>query len=183
MHDQSPSDLLRQYLVGDVMTRSVFTARPDETLLAAARTMRAHHVSGLPVVRPKGTVVGVLSEKDIVRILDRALGIARARGILDLILAAQEPNPRDVLHRSIDELTEVVVKKAMTSPAVTVEEDAPLGEAERLIRQYSVNRLPVLRQEQLAGIVTREDILDVLNGERPHERPRRRYARGRRAAP
>ncbi len=156
------SDLLRAYLVEEVMTTPVFTAGPDESLLAAARTMRAHHVSGLPVIDPDRKVLGVLSEKDIVAALDRQVGIGHARGILDILLAGYEPRRHDLLERAVAALLNGVVREAMSHPAAVVDADASLTEAWHLLRQYSVNRVPVVRDDRLAGIVTRQDVIRVL---------------------
>jgi len=156
------TDLLRPFLVEEVMTTPVYTAGPDESLLSAARTMRSHHVSGLPVVDAKGRVLGVLSEKDIVSTLDHQVGVGHARGILDILLAGYEPKRKDLLQRSVAALLNGVVKDAMSQPAATVDEDAPLSEAWHLLRQFSVNRLPVIRGDRLAGIITRQDVLKVL---------------------
>jgi CBS domain-containing protein len=157
------SDLLRPFLVEDVMTTPVLTVRPDESLLSAARTMRSHHVSGLPVVG-RGRVVGVLSEKDIVAALDRQVGVGHPRGILDVLLAAYQPKRRDILWKSVAGLLNIRAEKAMSHPAVTVDSDAPLAEAWHLLGQYSVNRLPVLRGDKLVGIITRQDVLGVVSG-------------------
>ena len=161
------SDLQRPFLVAEVMTTPVFTARPDESLLSAARTMRSHHVSGLPVVDARGRVLGVLSEKDIVGTLDHQVGVGHARGILDILLAGYEPKRQDLLQRSVAALLNGVVKEAMSHPAVTVDEDAPLSEAWHLLRQFSVNRLPVLRVNRLTGIITRQDVLERLETAAP----------------
>lgn len=174
MSEPLTSDLLRPYLVEDLMTRHVYTARPGESLMSAAQTMRSHHISGLPVVNPPDRVVGVLSEKDIVGTLDRQVGIGHARGILDILLASYGPKRKDILERSVGALLNGVVRDAMSHPAVTVEFDASLGEAWRLLGQYSVNRLPVVRNEVLAGIITRQDVLEILRKETPAAPARRR---------
>lgn len=166
------SDLLRKYLVEDVMTVPVQTARPEESLLAAARTMRSHHVSGLPVIDPDGSVVGVLSERDIVEALDRQVGVGHARGILDMLLAAYEPKRQDVLSRSVAGLLNGRVRDAMSHPVLSVEADAPLVEAWHLLRQHSVNRLPVVRNDRLVGILTRQDLLRIVDVP-PTDRDRR----------
>lgn len=165
MPETLSSDLLRPYLVEDVMTTHVHTAWPGESLLSAAETMRSHHVSGLPVVDADQRVVGVLSEKDIVSGLDRQVGIGHARGIIDILLASYEPKRKDILERSVAALLNGVVRDAMSHPAVTVEADTSLGEAWRLMGQYTVNRLPVVRKEVLVGILTRQDVLNVLKTE------------------
>jgi CBS domain-containing protein len=162
-----PSDVLRPYLVEDLMTKHVYTARPNESLLSAAQTMRSHHISGLPVVSPPGKVVGVLSEKDIVGELDRQVGVGRARGILDILLASYGLKRKDILERSVDALLKGFVRDAMSHPAATVEADSLMSEAWRLLRLYSVNRLPVLRNDSLVGIITRHDVLKLLRNEAP----------------
>ncbi|MGA8275092.1 MAG: CBS domain-containing protein [Thermoplasmata archaeon] len=165
------TDLLRPFLVEEVMTAPVYTAGPNESLLSAARTMRGHHVSGLPVVDAKGRVLGVLSEKDIVGALDHQVGIGHARGILDVLLAGYEPKRKDMLQRSVAALLNGVVKDAMSHPAATVDEDAPLSEAWHLLRQFSINRLPVVRGDRLSGILTRQDVLKVLESSPPSTVP------------
>lgn len=156
------SDLLRPYLVRDVMSSPVCVAGPDESLLSAARTMRSHHVSGVPVVDAGGAVAGVLSERDIVAALDRQVGVGHARGILDLLLAAYEPRRQDTLARAVASLLNGRVRTAMSQPALTVEADAPLAEAWHLLHQHSVNRIPVVREGRLVGIVTRQDLLAIV---------------------
>lgn len=175
MDGEAPGDLIRRFLVSDVMATPVFTARPKESLLAAARTMRARHVSGLPVVDEKRRVLGVLSEKDIVGALDKRTGVLRPRGVLDLLLASYASKGEDAVQLALTGLLRIPVEKAMTKPAATVESDDSLGEARRVMRQYSINRLPVVEKGALVGIVTREDILEVLDPAKPG---RRRYARG-----
>ncbi|MBQ8894423.1 MAG: CBS domain-containing protein [Clostridia bacterium] len=63
--------------LGEIMTKKVFCARPEETLLEAARTMAIHQVRRLPVCR-KGSVVGVLSVSDLARRPDTGFEAAMA---------------------------------------------------------------------------------------------------------
>jgi CBS domain-containing protein len=162
MADAPENELLRPYRVGEVMSTSVRTATPDESLLSATRTMRTHHVSGLPVVDAKGDVVGVISERDIVGALDRQVGVGHARGILDLLLAAYEPKRRDVLTRSVAGLLNGRVGDVMSHPPVTVEADTPLRDVWHLLRKHSINRVPVVQGTRLIGIVTRQDLLEIV---------------------
>src|SRR4051794_16809548 len=52
---------------GDVMSRNVVVVQPDAPLLQAVTLMADHHLSGLPVVDQAGTIVGMISEGDLVR--------------------------------------------------------------------------------------------------------------------
>ena len=106
---------------------------------------------GSPVVDPQNRVVGVLSEKDIVGALDHQVGIGHPRGVLDILLASYQPKRKDLLQRSVAALLNGVVRDAMSHPAATVDADASLGEAWRLLGQYSVNRLPVVPERDPGG--------------------------------
>ncbi|MGA7923022.1 MAG: CBS domain-containing protein [Thermoplasmata archaeon] len=159
------TDLLRPYLVGEIMSAPVYSARPDESLRSAGLTMRRQHVSGLPVVNARGRVVGVLSEKDILEVLNREVGVGHSRGILDLLLGDYENEHRGLLLRSSAALLNTTVADAMSLPAVTVDSETPLVDAALLLRKLSINRVPVVRGEKLVGIITREDVLKVLESD------------------
>jgi CBS domain-containing protein len=53
----------------------------------------------------------------------------------------------------------------MTEDPVTIEPDAPVAEAARLIARRKHNRLPVVEHGRLVGVVTRVDVLDALTAE------------------
>jgi CBS domain-containing protein len=56
-------------LAGELMTAPAVTIHPDETVTAAARVMTAYRVSRLPVVAKDGTLVGIVSQGDLLRAL------------------------------------------------------------------------------------------------------------------
>ena len=141
--------------VSDVMTQLVVTVSPDARLDEAARLLREHHVSGLPVVAPPHRLVGLLSERDIVRSLHAATGVDSARGLLDLLLGSAPPKGESILEVCRRQLRNSRVAEAMSSRVVTVDRDAPLHEAARQMRLHGVKRLPVVdAQGGLVGIVS-----------------------------
>jgi CBS domain-containing protein len=151
--------------VADVMTTTVVTVTPEARLDEAARLLRVHHISGLPVVDPTHHVVGMLSEQDIVRQLDRATGVDSARGLLDLLLGSAPSKGESILEVCRRQMRNTRVGDAMKSPVVTVERDAPLEEAARRLRDHRVKRLPVVDAAgNLAGIVSRADIVAAVSG-------------------
>lgn len=64
--------LWAQLVVDKVMTLNVYTVTPDASVLDAAELMLEHKISGLPVVDTDGTLVGILTESDIFRMLVRS---------------------------------------------------------------------------------------------------------------
>jgi len=156
------ADRLRGVVVREVMTRDVVTAAPDWSLARAARAMRENRVSGLPVVDNAGTLVGVLSEKDIASALDKATGLGHVRGLLDILLEENGAKELQRVGEALRRLEHARVQEAMSPRPVTIDPDASFFEAARMLRQYSVTRLPVVEGDRLVGIVTRQDIADAL---------------------
>ncbi len=61
--------LLSRLEISEVMTRKPITVSPDSTIRAAAQTMLDNKISGLPVVDNNGTIVGIITESDIFRLV------------------------------------------------------------------------------------------------------------------
>jgi len=135
--------------VKDVMTTQVVSVRPRTPLKDVARTMVARRVSGMPVVDDDGSLLGVVSEGDI---LVKERGRPGTGSLLDHLL---EVNGHEAgKHEARD------AADAMTSPPVTIRPDRPVAEAASLMLDRCVNRLPVIdKHGKLVGIVTRADLV------------------------
>ena len=83
VREASPSDattlsiwelnyLWAQLVVDKVMTINVYTVKPDTSILDAAELMLEHKISGLPVIDADGSLVGILTESDVFRMLVRS---------------------------------------------------------------------------------------------------------------
>lgn len=150
--------------VAEIMTQLVMTTTPDASLDEAARLLRECHVSGLPVVDAEDRVVGVVSEKDIVRVLHKAAGVGHPRGLLDVLLESAPAKGETVLKVCRRRLRNTRVRDVMSQPVVSVEPNTSLLEAAHLMKQKGVNRLPVLdARQRLVGIVSRCDIVGDLS--------------------
>jgi CBS domain-containing protein len=135
--------------VKDVMTKSVIAVGPRTTLKDVARLMVDRRMSGMPVVDDDGSVLGVVSEGDI---LVKERGRPGTGSLLDQLL---EVNGRETVKHDARDAAD-----SMTSPAVTIRPDRPVAEAASLMLDRCVNRLPVVdRHGKLVGIVTRADLV------------------------
>lgn len=115
--------------LSEIMTAGVVTAPPDASALAAARLMRDHRVGSVVVVDPGGAPVAMITDRDLaVRVF--------AEGI--------DP--------------ETPVGEHASRPLISGEPAMELDEAAALMVQHRVRRLPVVDGEDLAGIVTLDDI-------------------------
>ncbi|HEX7222846.1 MAG TPA: CBS domain-containing protein [Candidatus Limnocylindrales bacterium] len=135
--------------VAEVMTRDVITVGPDMPLKAAATVISERGVSGVPVCEEDGTVVGVLSESDL---LVKQSGARPRGGLFSLLAESREPADLVKAHAH-------TAGRAMTAPAITIASDATVTEAARLMSERNLNRLPVLDAGRLVGIVTRADLV------------------------
>jgi len=124
--------------VRDIMTTGVVTVRPDTPYREIAAIFREHEVSGFPVTAKDGTVIGVVSESDL------------------LALAAGRQHRG---HRADDQAT---AGDLMTHPAMTISPHDLVQTAARVMHSRRLQRLPVVdRDGRLEGIVSRSDVLSV----------------------
>jgi CBS domain-containing protein len=135
--------------VKDVMTKQVVAVGPRTPLKDVAREMVTRRVSGMPVVDDDDSVLGVVSEGDI---LVKERGRPGAGSLFDHLL---EVNADEAMKHEARDAAD-----AMTSPPVTIRPDRPLAEAASLMLDRCVNRLPVIdKHGKLVGIVTRADLV------------------------
>lgn len=135
--------------VRELMTPEVVTVRTDTPFQEIVRAMSGHGVSGLPVVTD-GQVVGVVSEGDLLVKADRA---NRVR------IHVPRQNLVDVDEECLRRLQGTVAGELMSAPAVTVDADADLRLAARLLSSHDISRLPVTSDGELVGILTRADVI------------------------
>jgi CBS-domain-containing membrane protein len=141
--------------VADVMTTRVIAVKRSADYKEICAVLRRYRVSACPVINDAGKVVGVVSEAD-------------------LLYKVADPNPPAGLIRLRWKLGEeskvnaVTADQLMTSPAITVQSDASVAIAARVMQGNRVRRLPVVGPGGLLiGIVSRTDLLSVF--ERPDE--------------
>ena len=117
--------------VGRVCTRTLVTVDVSDSLLDAAQKMSSRRVGALPVM-DKGTLVGVVSEGDL---------------ICALVHGASLP--------------QTAVRDYMTEDPITVSVDADVALAARYMLEHGIGHLPVIDSDEPIGMLTRSDLLGV----------------------
>ncbi|GLQ77282.1 hypothetical protein GCM10007881_07980 [Mesorhizobium huakuii] len=140
----------------DIMTMGATTVRPDTTIEHAARVMLEHRISGLPVVNAQGKLLGIVTERDLLR--REEIGTARHRPRwLEIWLN------RSQLAREYAQEHGREVEHVMSRDVASVGPDAPVGEIVDLMEKRRIKRLPVVSEGKVIGIVSRSNLLSALS--------------------
>ena len=128
-------------LVGKRMSHPVITIPPEMPVVDALNLMKRERIRRTPVIR-EGKLVGIVSDKDLLN---------------------ASPSPATSL--SVWEmnylLTKITVKEVMTKKVLTVTEDTPIEEAARIMADNKIGGLPVVRDENVVGIITETDLFKI----------------------
>ena len=157
--------------VREVMSSPVTSITPDTLVRDAAAVLAERNVSGVPVV-DKDVVVGVFSEIDVLRSIKTTKKDLRLvfPSISSLGIAFQEEVTQREILEAYEEVGKTPVSDVMSKQVVTVSPDIPLNEAIVLMVQHKIQRLPVVENKRLVGIVTRGDIIRGLAKERTNNK-------------
>ena len=127
--------------IGKICSREVVVATPETTVAEAAKLMRQHHVGNVVVVAlSKGHArpTGIITDRDIV---------------LSVVGTGLDPEV-------------FTVGDMVTTPIVTAPEDQGIFETIQLVKAHGVRRIPIVNREgELAGIVTIDDLIQLLSEE------------------
>lgn len=141
-----------------VMTHRPVTAGPTMSVRDLAKLLLQHGISAVPVVDASGALLGIVSEGDLVR-RRQIYRDDRASWWLQMLAEGEDLAPEFLAYvRSGDRL----LQDLMTREVVTVEEETLLPEIARLLEEYRIKRVPVLRQGRVVGIVSRADLVRAL---------------------
>jgi CBS domain-containing protein len=138
--------------VEDVMTTSVISVREDTPLKDVAGLLVEQGISGVPVIDAAGSVVGVVSEADFVLKEIGSEGLAHRR--LGRLRGESNESRRQRSKRAATTAAE-----AMTAPAITIGRHEPVSQAARVMTERGINRLLVIDDGALVGLVSRADLV------------------------
>jgi CBS domain-containing protein len=147
-------------LVREIMDASPETVAPDTPIEDVVRVLRENELPGVPVVDGEGRCVGIITEADLV--LPDDDGDLHIPHYINLFGGTVFLEP---LGRFEKRLRKAFASKAadmMTRDPVTVAPDTSAREAGRIIHEAGHNRLPVVEDGRLVGVVTRVDVLGAL---------------------
>ncbi len=144
--------------VGEIMQTEVITVGPDTTVRELANILAEKRISGVPVVDDEYRVVGMVSEADII-VQDAELHFPYYIQLLDSVIYLQSFNK---FEDRVRKMFGSKVKEIMSADVTAIAPDASVRDAATLMADREINRLPVLAEGKLVGIVTRHDIVRAI---------------------
>lgn len=117
----------------DLMTKQVISVRKDTPVLEAVELLAKNDITGVPVVEDDMTLVGVLTEKDVLR----------------LFWAHEDQKNK-------------TVSSFMTQPAVHFDENESLPDVCECLMNYFLRRVPVTSKGKVVGIISRADMIGYI---------------------
>jgi CBS domain-containing protein len=146
--------------VRDIMDPDPASVAPDTPVEEVLRLMREHELPGVPVVDDDGRCVGIVTEADLV--LPDEQGDLHIPHYVNLFGGTVFLEPLSRFENRLRKAFASDAADMMTRRPDTVGPDTTVREAARLIHETGHNRLPVVEDGRLVGIVTRVDVLGAL---------------------
>ena len=140
---------VRAVRVIEAMRAHVIQTTPDATLRDVVDLMDLYQVSGLPVVEGDGRLVGIVTEHDVIEALLKPYVHGAPEGGAELGALVREVRGR-------------LVREAMKTPVVSIDESADVLDAASLMLSHRIKRLPVTSEGRLVGVIGRIDICQAI---------------------
>lgn len=135
-------------LVSEIMTTSLKTAQANTPVKEIANTMCFNKISGLPIVDDNDKIIGIVSEKDLLK-----------RMFPDMATIATDGRPNfEEMEQGYAATLKLVAGDIMTTPVSSVSPDMPIMKAASLMCINNIRRIPVAHNGVIVGIVSIGDV-------------------------
>jgi CBS domain-containing protein len=143
--------------VWEIMSQPPIMAHEETPLEEVARTMLDHEIGGVPVVNDQGMLRGIITESDFAaKEKGFPFSTFRAPQVLGHWMSEED------VERIYEAARQMKAREIMTRRVVTLTEDDSVNEAVELMLRHNINRIPVVRDGVVVGIVARHDLLRLM---------------------
>ena len=146
-----------QIKVKDVMTKKPITLLQNDTFRQTLKVLAKNRITGCPVVDGRNNLVGIVAQTDVLKLVDVYGKVQKGEDFLSFISSFVKNGSLD-----IKKLHNIRGKDFCNKKGITINHDSGVYEAARVMNKYDIERLPVLKNKKLVGIVTRTDIIKTL---------------------
>ena len=139
----------------DVMVSPVITVKSSSSVKEAAKIFLERRISAAPVVDDQGKLVGIASEGDLMHRAEA--GTERHRSWWLQLFTAEETLATEYIKAHARKVADV-----MTCDVITAGPDTPLHKIAALLEKNSIKRVPIVKDGQLVGIVSRANLIQAV---------------------
>jgi CBS domain-containing protein len=145
----------------DIMSTPVVSVRPDTPVSEIAALLFEKRISGVPVL-DEGRLVGIVSEGDLLHRHEIGTDRAKRAGSWWLRMFSADQTPAEYVKAHGR-----VARDIMNREVVTITSETPVTEIASLLESRGIKRVPVMRGDEVVGIVSRANLVQALAGMRP----------------
>ncbi len=138
----------------DIMTEGVITVNPSMTIEEFARILMKNQISGAPVVDEDGSLIGIITENDLIT-QNKRLHIPTILRLFDAFI----PLGTSRLEKEIKKITATTVGEICTKKVITVDPETPLEEIATIMTEKKIHLIPVIEEGKIIGIIGKKDII------------------------
>jgi len=148
------------------MREPVITCQINDTIRTVASSLKQHDISGMPVL-DGDQLAGIVTESDVLKLLElpehrRNLWLPSPLEIIEIPL--RELIGWEEAKKALEDVGEKPVHTIMTKRIHAISPDDSIEDASTMMVNHRINRLPVIENGKVIGIVTRGDIIRGLAG-------------------
>lgn len=147
--------------VKELMVRPVIVVQQKTALVEVAQKMLEHRIGSVPVTDEAGQLVGIITQSDFCQQQGRMVpfSLFKSPNVLSNWLY---PDQVEKVYKAARNLR---AQDIMQAPVITVSPEAPLEKVLALMLRHDINRIPVIRRGKVVGIISRFDLLKLMQQE------------------
>lgn len=142
-------------LAKDIMTKDVISVKSQDLVEDVIKILMEKNISGVPVVDDEEHVIGIVTEGDLIY-RSKKLRIPTFFSILDGYVFLESTK---TIEKQLKKMVGYRVEDVMTTDVITVEDDQTVEEVATIMTKEKINRVPVIKDNRLVGIISRRDII------------------------
>lgn len=139
----------------DIMTTQIHTVHQDTEIAALAKMFVEHKVNAMPVVDDNGSLVGMVTQTDLVE-QDKPLHIPTVISLFDWVIYLESPKK---FSEEVRKVTARKVGEICATDVVTCTSETPVSTVASLMVDNKVHLIPVVTDGQMVGVVARLDVI------------------------
>ncbi|NTU42518.1 MAG: CBS domain-containing protein [Nitrospirales bacterium] len=139
----------------DIMTTDVITVKAATTIPELAKILMEHRISGAPVVDDEGSLMGIVTENDLIT-QNKRLHIPTVMRLFDAYIVLESPSK---MEKEIKRMAGSTVGEVCSGEVFTVTEDTPVEEIATIMSERMIHLIPVVEGKKVKGIIGKMDLI------------------------